>query len=154
MSAQQPSSFRRKAAVSVVEMCRMVALSKTSFYSHVKKGVFPWPLYSVTNRRPFYTSDMQEEILTTRQTGLTPAGAYVLFYERREPKLAPTKTPSRRTASKEVMEGLKSLGMTNVTPQQVEEAIAACFPDPGLHIEDTVLLRSVYRQLRRSGLGQ
>ena len=42
-----------KAAISIADMARMVGLSRARFYQ-LMGTTFPWPVYSLSNRRPFY----------------------------------------------------------------------------------------------------
>lgn len=149
MPAQHPCSFRVKAAISVTAMAKAVGLSRSRFYDYVKRGVFPWPVYSLTTRRPFYTADMQEDIIEARQTGIGCNGEFVLFYERR-PHSAVPQQATGRIAHAGLLEQLKSLGLTAVTQTQVDEAIASAFPNGTASADEPTVLRTVYRHLRRS----
>jgi predicted DNA-binding transcriptional regulator AlpA len=154
MPAQNPSSFRPQAAVSVTRMARLISMSRSRFYSYVKLDVFPQPIYCLTTKRPFYNAEMQEEIITTRRTGMTPEGRYVLFYEA-TPKSGTSTPPERsqeRTRNAELVQGLKGLGL-NVTATQVSEALTVTFPSGTDNVDEAVVLRSVYRHLRRTGVG-
>ena len=149
MPVNNPPQFRPKAAVSVTGMAKAIGLSRSRFYDYVRRGVFPWPIYSVATRRPFYTGEMQEDILEARQSGIGCNGEYVLFYERRPVTPAPATAP-KRTSHSGLIEGLKSLGMTNVTTAQVEAALTSAFPGGVAGQDETSVLRAVYRQLRRA----
>ena len=149
MSANNLPHFRPKAAVSVTAMAKAIGLSRSRFYDYVRRGVFPWPIYSVATRRPFYTGEMQEDILEARQSGIGCNGEYGLFYERRPPAPIAATAPKRSSHSA-LIEGLKSLGMGNVTPVQVEAALTSAFPGGVSGQDETSVLRAVYRQLRRS----
>ncbi len=54
-----------KAAVSVAEMARMVALSQQRFYQLVGSA-FPHPVYDVATKRPFCTEELQAICLQVR----------------------------------------------------------------------------------------
>ena len=58
-----------KSVVSVAEMARMVGLSRQRFYQ-LLGGTFPYPLYDIATRRPFYTEEMQQVCLEVRKTKL------------------------------------------------------------------------------------
>ena len=49
---------KTKCVVSVLEMASMVGLSRQRFYQ-LMGSAFPWPLYSTTTKRPFYSEEMQ-----------------------------------------------------------------------------------------------
>lgn len=153
MSAKNQPELRFRAAVSVSVMAKMLSLSRARFYDLVQRGVFLSPVYSLANRRPLYTSDMQAENLAARQTGIGCNDEYVLFYERLPVTVATTKS-ARRPVGEErngLVEGLKSLGMSVVSTAQVEEALAASYPNGAVNVDETVVLRVVYRYLRRLG---
>ena len=154
MQVQIQSQSRLKAAVSVTAMAKMIGMSKSSFYDYVRRGVFPYALFSTATRRPFYTADMQQEILAVRQTGIGANGEYILFYEKHPKRpAAVTAQPVRREAHTELIDGLKSLGLATVNASQVDQAIAANFPNGITNIDEAVILRMVYRHLRRPSSG-
>lgn len=142
-----------KAAVSVSEMAKLVGMSRARFYDLVQQGVFLYPVYSLANRRPFYTAEMQQENLTARRTGIGCDGRFVVFYER-TPAGRPSSPAPRRTPRQDrggLVEALKGLGLSNVTASQVEEAVATTFPSGTGGVEEAVVLRTVYRHLRQRG---
>jgi hypothetical protein len=49
----EPMKKANKAAVSMTEMARMCDLSRQRFYQLIGRA-FPYPLYDVATRRPFY----------------------------------------------------------------------------------------------------
>src|ERR1035437_2145497 len=114
MPVQHLTQFRPKPAVSGSEMAKAVGLCRSQFYAYVRRGVFPWPVYSIVTKRPYYTAESQEDIVEARQTGIGCNGEFVLFYEHRPPAPVPAAGP-RRTSHAALIEGLRSLGMTNVT---------------------------------------
>ena len=156
MSVQKSNENRLKSVCSVSSMARAAGLSRASFYAYIKRGVFLPPLYAVANKRPYYTAEMQTEILAARQSGIGCNGAYVLWYEKTSPSSDSTsvRPPARRDRFATLLDALKSLGLDKVTVAQVEEAIAANFPDGIEGVEEDVLLRVLNRHLRRSGLGK
>lgn len=152
MAGQNQFNLRPQ-AVSVSAMARMVGLSRASWYAYIKRGVFLAPIYSTGNKRPLYTADMIQQNLEARQTGIGCNGEYILFYEKHSHATPSPVRPARRNCHRELLDGLKSLGLDDVTPGQVEEALAVTFPNgPGTADESTVL-RAIYRHLRRSGRG-
>lgn len=153
MPAQNISSFRLRAAVSVTAMAKAVGLSRSRFYDYVKRGVFPWPVYSLATRRPFYTADMQQDIIEARQTGIGCNGEFVVFYERRLPP-AMHQQATRCTAHPGLIEQIKSLGLAAVTQPQVDEAITLLYPNGTSAVNEDTVLRTVYRHLRRSIAGR
>jgi hypothetical protein len=125
-------------------------MSRSQFYWHVKKGTFHAPLRLASNNRPYFTASMVEDNVKVRETGIAVSGEYVIFYERQaRDAMLPTRKP--RSSHPALIEGLKSLGLTAITREQVESALVACFPRGSDGQDETTLLRAVFRHLKRSG---
>ena len=122
MTVESKTENPMKAAVSVSSLCRVLKMSRTQFYFHVKRGTFHAPLRLPSNQRPYYTASMVEDIVKARETGVGVNGEYVLFYERTA--ISPKANADRSS----LIEGLQTLGLTSIKPEQVESALAACFP--------------------------
>lgn len=138
-----------KAAVSVSEMCRLLTMSRSHFYWHVRKGTFHAPL-KLANGRPYFTASMVEDNLRTKETGLAVNGEYVIFYERQAAITTPEGSKPQADHSS-LIEGLRSLGIPSVTHDQIEAALAVCFPKGTSGQDESQVLRAVFRYLKRSG---
>lgn len=141
-----------KAAITVSRMCSLLSMSRSQFYWHVKKGTFHAPL-RLSNGRPYFNASQVEDNLKARELGIGVNGEYVLFYERSdEPKKA-LEQQQPKADHTELLDSLQSLGLTSVTTKQVAEAVAVCYPQ-GTHNEDeNDILRTVFRHLKRAGVG-
>lgn len=150
MAVESKTENPMKAAVSVSSLCRVLKMSRSQFYFHVKRGTFHAPLRLPSNNRPYYTASMVEDIIKARETGVGVNGEYVIFYERKPPSTkAEPKTPKADHSG--LLEGLGLLGLNSVTPEQVEAALAACFPKGTTGQDEATVLRAVFRHLKRSG---
>lgn len=142
-----------KAAASVSQMAKMVGLSRGRFYSLVAQGVFLPPVHSPSSKRPFYIADMQQRNLEVRQTQRGVNGEYILFYDKQQPQQGRrAQRQQQRQHSRQhddLLRQLRSLGI-DTTAAQVEQALAACFPDGVAETDDGEVLRAVNRHLRRS----
>ncbi len=140
-----------KAAVSVSAMCRLLKISRSQFYWHVKRGTCHAPL-KLPNGRPYFTAAMVEDNLRARESGVTVSGEYVIFYERQpaSTKIEIKKFKNDLTA---LLEGLKALGLSTLAKDQVESALATCFPEGTSGHDDNVVLKRVFRHLKSSGIG-
>lgn len=117
------ASHDRLAPCSVTEMARKLGLSRTRLYQLVHKGVLPPPARSGTHR-PFYPSDLQEECLRIRKTGIGLHGRPVLFNKRR------TRRPARRTQQgqhNELVAALRDMGL-KVNAKAVGQAVCDLYP--------------------------
>ena len=147
--------YSPKAAYTVSEMCRLLQMSRTNFYEHVKRGTFHAP-GRLTNNRPFFTASQVADNLKAKELSVGVNGEYVLFYVR-QPSSVDTHNHAvngngqntKRDLS-ELIAGLKALGVT-ATPPQVDDAVTYCFPKGTSGCDETEVLRTVFRHLKRSG---
>ena len=147
MSVNLPSDNTIKAVISCSEMCRLLKMSRSQFYLHVKRGTFHPPLYLQINNRPYFTTEMAQENRHVRNTCIGINGSYVIFYERR---VNPTSNNKPKKDRSKLVDGLKSLGVA-VTIDQLESAIAECYPK-GTEVDESDMIRVVFRHLKRSGI--
>ena len=146
-----PMGVETKAAVTVAEMARMLGLSRARFYQLIGSA-FPFPVYDVATRRPFYVEEAQKVCLEVRRRNCGIDGKPILFYAKRVP--ISTKRPSKTSSPKlvvpvEILDGVKSLGI-NVSTAQVEATIKACFPNGITSIDPSTVVRSVFIHLQQS----
>jgi hypothetical protein len=141
-----------KAAVSVSSQCRLLKMSRSQFYWHIKRGTFHAPLYLASNKRPYFTASMVEDNLRARETGVGVNGEYVIFYER-QPTSTKTVGKKPKANHSALLDGLVSLGLNGVTTEQLEAALTACFPKGTSGQDEASVLRAVFRHLKRSGSG-
>ena len=143
-----------RAAVSVSQMARILGLSRSRFYVLMTKGVFLPPVYSVATKRAHFPRELQERNLQVRVEQIGVNGEFVLFQERHP---APQGGQSARSSSRQgarvttLVLGLKSLGLETVNAAVVERALAASYPQGTNGTDETTILRTVFRYLRRSG---
>ena len=144
-------------AVTVAEMARLCSLSRTHFWSLIRKGVMPSPVYTLSSRRPFYPRELQQAALAVRETNVGYDGSYALFLARRKPKAVPaaaTATVARgqkKDADQyaDLLDGLRALGMPAVSNDQVSKAVAELYPHGVERLDQGVVLRAVWTHLRR-----
>ncbi len=141
-----------KAAVSVSSQCRLLKMSRSQFYWHVKRGTFHAPLYLASNKRPYFTASMVEDNLRAKETGIAVSGEFVIFYER---LATSTKAESKKPKANHIvlLEGLRASGLKEVTAEQVEAALVTCFPTGTTGKDDNAVLTVVFRHLKRAGVG-
>ena len=143
---------RTKAVVCISEMARMVGLSRSRFHQLIGT-TFPWPLYDVATRRPFYSEELQLVCLEARRRNCGIDGRPVLFYSRRPVNAPPMRRPRKANNNDskyaDLLDGLKGLGLVSVTGAQVEKVVKKLFPlwEPGT--DQSGVLRTVFLHLRR-----
>lgn len=147
-----------KAAISIADMARMVGLSRARFYQ-LMGTTFPWPVYSLSNRRPFYDEKLQTLCLEVRRRNCGIDGKAILFYAKRISTTVPVRKPRTVTppspSSKvnaghdDILDGLRSLGLTTATLPQVTAAVNELFPEGVENVPVGQVLRAVFLRLKR-----
>ena len=140
--------------VSISEMASQCRLSRSRFYQLVGT-TFPWPIYDIATRRPFYDEGGQRICLDVRRRNCGIDGKPLMFYSRR-PSAAPTS--KRRTAKRSpkqtsdnygpLAEGLRSLGLV-VAPAQVVAAVKGLYPNGVAEVPQGEVLRAVFLHIKR-----
>lgn len=153
---EQPTT---KTIATVRDVCRMVGLSPARFYQLMRAGVFPLPVYDLKTRRPHFTQEQQEICLEVRRRNCGINGKPVLFYARRVDLGAPTRRSRASSSTQqerphaELVEALKSLGLTSATPVSVDAAIKELFPNGPSGLAQGEMIRAVFLHLRRQSSG-
>lgn len=150
------SSYSCKEYCSISELAKLLNLSRAQFYNHMGK-VFPYPIYDICTRRPFYTKELQEICLHIRRTNIAYDGSPILFYSPRKkgnlpPKKSTPETNDKSTARnpryEEWVETLKSMGLPTVKYGQVESVVKQLYPN-GVPEDEGTILREIYRNIRQ-----
>jgi predicted DNA-binding transcriptional regulator AlpA len=142
-----------KAAITVSEMCKLLKMSRTQFYDHVKRGTFHAPL-RLGNGRPFFNASQVQENINTKEIGVGVNGEFVIFYNRKAPPTdthyqGARKKPPKKAFS-DLLARLNQLGLSPTT-QQVEDAVAECYPQGFGNDDENEVLRTIFRHLKASG---
>lgn len=144
-----------KAVVTVSEMARMCSLSRARFYQLVQAGVFPLPVYCVSNRRPVYIEQLQEVCLEVRRRNCGVNGRPVLFYARgpRTPAMPKATRPAKPKPSPcsshvDLIDGLASLGVV-ARASEVETALMTVYPGGTAGVSQGDVLRAVFLHMKR-----
>lgn len=164
-------------AVSVSEMARIVGLSRSRFHQLLKQGVFPQPRKCDRTSRPYYDQLGQSSCIEVRRTRLGLNGQTVMFYARRLGGLdipMPTTTSKRSDAQNSslcgkrkmitsnqrpkpqyvaIIEGLRQLGLLDLTEQNVVAAMSDVFPQGSQDQPYETVLLALFRHLVRRNSG-
>lgn len=152
MSVKTMTDNQPKAAITVSKQCSLLGMSRSQFYWHVKRGTFHAPL-RLSNGRPYFNASQVEDNLKARELGIGVNGEYVLFYERVEESPKPREMPSPKADHTELIDGLHALGLSSVTTKQVADAVVTCYPKGTCNVDENDILRTVFRHLKRAGIG-
>ena len=133
-----------KEAISVTEMARMVGLGRTRFYQLVTNGIFPPPVYDVATRRPLYTRDLQDIRLDVRRRNCGVNGRLVVFHAERKKTLQPKPSKAADHQYNDLVKGLRSMGLPDVTPEKVSEAVKQLYPGGVNDVDVGDVLKNVF----------
>jgi len=142
--------------VSITQMAAMCSLSRARFYQLIGT-TFPWPIYDVATRRPFYDDELQAVCLDVRKRNCGIDDKPLLFYSRRVPTTVTTKpqrSVTKRTPAKPtnnhagLITGLAALGF-DATAAQVDSAVSTLYPNGLAGVAQGEVLRTVFLHLRR-----
>ena len=142
--------------MSLSQVSAAVGLSRQRFHQLMKDGVFPPPVYDIQSRRPHYTEELHRVCLAVKEKNVGINGKVVLFYSRR-PGVVPKKqirshgstSHTRSPKHTGLIDGLKGLGLTTVTEQQVEAALKELYPNGTAEVGEAELLRTIFVHLMR-----
>ena len=143
-----------RAAVTVAEMSRMVNLSRSRFYQLIGSA-FPEPSRDERGR-PYYAEEQQRLCLEVRRRNCGMDGKPVLFYAPRGSTPAvprrPRKAVDRRSANSkysDILDGVRALGATTATMEQVSAAMQQLFPNWEEGTDLGEVIRQVFLSIKR-----
>ena len=142
------SGSSRNRLVTISELCDLLGLSKTRFYALQKRGIFPEPLRTSSNRPAFDQTLVQQcqEVVRSR-VGIN--GEPVLFNAKKAPEPSQKRPTSVRGKHDDLIVALAQLGLT-ATASQVTGAIAS-LPNQGSDLDQAGLLKAVFLHLKKQG---
>lgn len=150
-----------KVAICIRDMAALCGLSRQRFMQLVEAGVFPQPLCDVATKRPFFTEELQKVCLDVRRRNCGINGKVVMFYARRSTTPAtnakakrPKNKPAAGDRYDDILDGLKTLGLTTITAAQVAEAVRERFPGGTSSTLPSEVIRSVFLHLRGKNTGE
>ena len=142
--------------MSVSQVAAAIGLSRQRFHQLVQEGVFVPPVYDIQTRKPHYTEDMLKVCVSVREKNVGINGRVVMFYARRPGAVQKKQINKRRSASHTrspthngLIDGLKGLGMTTVTEQQIALALKELYPNGTAGVGEAEVLRTVFVHLMR-----
>lgn len=141
MSGSSHSRF-----ITIQELCEMLGISKTRFYTLQKRGFFPPPQRTSSNRPVFDQEQVQKCVEVVRsRVGIN--GEPILFNAKRKQESVQKRPVSVKGKHNDLIAALGSLGLS-VTAAQVAAAIAT-LPDGGADLDEPALIKAVFLHLKK-----
>ena len=147
-----------KFGVSITEMSKMLGFSRSRCYQLIEAGILYPPIFDTQTHRPFFPPEIQQKNLEIRKRNCGMNGKPILFYARRfATESVAKKLPVRKAKSKtqkdtnieRLISDLKSLGIENPNAFQIQSTLKSCFPAGINQVEESEVLRALYRTLKR-----
>ena len=137
--------------VSINQLCSLMDISRSRYYQILSEGLIYPPIHT-DPKRPYFTKELALKNLEVKKNNLGVNGKICLFYNCKGPsfpatKNKPTKKENKNTTTDkyiDLIEGLSSLGLDNIKPSQVEEAVKKCFPNGVDQVDEGEVLKQVY----------
>ena len=142
-----------KPVCSIADLTKLLGISRAHFFYCKGKGIFPEPIYSIHNKRPLYTLEMQMTCLEIRESNIGYNGQYVLWYAPRKAKTekdttAPVKRKTRiDKTTQEFADTLSNMGLS-VTADQISTALNELYSDGIGTMDHGVVIRNLYRYFK------
>ena len=147
-----------KAAVTVAEMSRMLGLSRSRLYQLIGTA-FPEPSRD-ENGRPYYSEEQQRLCLEVRRRNCGIDGKPILFYAPRNTTPLPTRSrrkaqdrKARDNRNADILDGVRALGLTTATMEQVAGAVEQSFPSGIEGVDPGEVIRQAFLSIRRQNSG-
>jgi len=109
------------------------------------------PVYS-DSKRPYFTREMAIRNLEVKKNNVGVNGKICLFYNCRSSSISsPKNSPKKKettTKHTDLIAGLNSLGIQDVSHSEVDAAVKKCFPDGANSIDEGEVLRAVFCQIK------
>jgi predicted DNA-binding transcriptional regulator AlpA len=140
------SGSPRSRFITLQELCEMLGISKGRYYTLQKRGIFPPPQRTSSNRPVFDQEQVQKCVEVVRsRVGIN--GEPILF--NRKPAQEPSKKRPATVKSKhdDLIAALGSLGVSP-TVEQVTAALAT-LPNNGGDLDEPALIKAVFLILKK-----
>lgn len=138
-------NYNPKRMISVGEMAEILGHSRARFYQ-LQGTIYPYPIYDIKTRRPFYDLELQQICQEIRETGMGWNGQNIMFYAPRNTSITSRRSSKFKNHSEyqELTDTLNNMGL-NITEKQVKEAVQKLYPQGNEKEEAGVVIRELFR---------
>lgn len=143
MSGQPRSRF-----ITLPELCEILGISKGRYYTLQKRGIFPAPQRTSSNR-PVFDQEQVQKCVEVVRSRVGCNGEPILF--NRKPVQEPSKKRAAAVKGKhdDLIAALGSLGLST-TAEQISIAIST-LPNNGADLPEPALIKAVFLHLKKQG---
>jgi len=113
--------------ISINQLCSLMSISRSRYYQILSEGLILPPILS-DSKRPYFTRELALKNLAVKKNNNNK------------------KENKKKTTNKyiDIIDGLSSLGIDEVSKSQIEDALKKCFPDGTNNVDEGEILRQVF----------
>ncbi len=143
MSGQARSRF-----ITLQELCEMLGISKGRYYTLQRRGIFPAPQRTSSNR-PVFDQTLTQQCVEVVRSRVGINGEPILFNRKPVPEPSKKRPASVKGNHDDLIASLGSLGLSP-TVEQVNAALAT-LPNNGADMPEPALIKAVFLHLKKQG---
>jgi hypothetical protein len=140
--------------LSINQLCSLMGISRSRYYQLISEGLILPPVQS-DSKRPYFTRELALKNLEVKKNNIGVNGKICIFYNCISSSISSAKKPVKKDNKKQtnnkyddLIIGLNSLGIQNIKPDQVDDAIKKCFPDGTGQVDEGEVLKQVFCLIR------
>ncbi len=138
----------RSRFITLQELCDQLGISKGRYYTLQKRGIFPAPQRTSSNRPVFDQEQVQKCVEVVRsRVGIN--GEPILFNAKRKQESVQKRPASVKAKHDDLIAALGSLGLSP-TVEQVTAALGT-LPNNGGDLDEPALIKAVFLILKKQG---
>jgi predicted DNA-binding transcriptional regulator AlpA len=137
---------RSRRFITLQELCDQLGISKGRYYTLQKRGIFPAPQRTSSNR-PVFDQTLTQQCVEVVQTRIGVNGEPILFNAKRKQESVQMRPVSVKGKHDDLIASLASLGLS-VSVEQVNVALAS-LPNAGADMAEPALIKAVFLHLKK-----
>lgn len=132
--------------ITLHELCEMLGISKGRYYTLQKRGLFPAPQRTSSNR-PVFDQTLTQQCVEVISNRMGINGEVVLFNSKKKQQPSRKRSVSVKGKHDDLIAALASLGLT-ATNEQVAGAVLS-LPNNGTDLDEAALVKQVFLFLKK-----
>jgi predicted DNA-binding transcriptional regulator AlpA len=140
------SGSSRSRFITLHELCEMLGISKGRYYTLQKRGIFPAPQRTSSNR-PVFDQELVQKCVEVVRSRVGINGEPILFNRKPAQERSKKRPASVRGKHDDLIAALGSLGLS-VSVEQVNAALAT-LPNNGGDMDEPALIKAVFLHLKK-----
>jgi predicted DNA-binding transcriptional regulator AlpA len=132
--------------ITLQELCEMIGISKGRYYTLQKRGIFPAPQRTSSNR-PVFDQEQVQKCVEVVRSRIGVNGEPILFNRKPVPEPSKKRPSSVKGKQDDLIASLASLGLS-ATVEQVTAALGT-LPNNGSAMDEPALIKAVFLHLKK-----